>query len=152
MVKYVASRYVDGRPETSVTQGARQFLRIHRVSLHHGLELSRGDIRRMGNHTGYAMTLKVIIGGKTTETGLIDGIVTTARIMSVQMFKELLAGGFLTVLALVARLGQYSHVPGLQVNVNSYINVLTFEIYSFTLCHRCNILNYDDLFDVQLQI
>lgn len=137
VVKVLAALHVDSL-QFSRLQGTGQLLRINRIRFHHALVLGRRDIGSMHNHATDTQIRQGVVGGETTETRLVSRKINPSRVMFLQIFKELTGRRLLAELAFIARFGNNCNTPSLQMNVNTYVDILTFKINSFTLYHRCN--------------
>ena len=115
-------------PKQTGLQSPRYFGGVNGICFHHGFVLSRRNIGSMNRKTFYTKIQQWIISGEATETGLISGQIITVGIMFLQMFKERLGGRLLAVLFQATGFGEDWHMPSLQMNVNTYIDILTFKI------------------------
>lgn len=91
----------------------------------------------MGDDAVYSVRQKGVVGGEAREAALVYGAVRSARIVAAQMLEEGLGLRRLAVLALESVISHYRHVPALQMDVNSNVDILSAEIIFVTLSHGC---------------
>ena len=103
----------------------------------------------MDDHAVNTIPLQSVISGESAKSRFIDSFVDTIRIMFSSNVQRALWQKTFENVFFIARLGNNSHAPSLQMHINSDVEVLPIEIYSFTLYHRCNSFDYSLFVDCQ---
>ena len=119
--------------EQAALEWPYKFGGIHLVRFHRFLILGCGYIRRMYDNAVNADILQRIVGRKSAETGFVNGMVFTVRIILLQKVKELSCRGFLRMSLYHSDFGGYRNSPWIFMDIDSDKNLLSFERNFFSL-------------------
>ena len=136
VVKYPPRGDMDCILQTVVTQCTCKFLRIDSIAFHYALVLASRYVGGMCYDTVDTMLRKRLVGGESCKATLVYCMIVAFGIIVPQVLNEHAGRCRLAVLALETEIGHYRNVPALQVDVDTYIDILSFEINFVTLFHR----------------